>query len=104
MTAALAIGLICGLIAVGLNLSVHFLSTYIMKLNLGWVAIFFPALGAGIAVFFVRNLINDIDGHGVSSVIKAIAISSESLKRRMIFSRFFGNVGKPHFTIFHDFH
>ena len=92
MTAALAIGLICGLIAVGLNLSVHFLSTYIMKLNLGWATIFFPALGAGIAVFFVRNMINDIDGHGVSSVIKAIAISSESLKRRMIFSRFFGSI------------
>ena len=91
MTTALVIGIFCGIIAVGLNLSVHTLSKFITKLNLGWPAIFFPALGAGIAVYIVRSLINDMDGHGVSSVIKAIAMGSKSLKRRMIYSRFFGS-------------
>ena len=91
MTAALAIGLGCGVLAVGLNWSVHSLRLFISDLDLGWRAIFFPALGAGIAVFLVRSLMQDSAGHGVSDVIKAIAMGSEGLRRRMIFSRFFGS-------------
>ena len=91
MTAALAIGLGCGVLAVGLNWSVHSLRLFISDLDLGWRSIFFPALGAGIAVFFVRSLMHDSAGHGVSDVIKAIAMGSEGLRRRMIFSRFFGS-------------
>jgi len=91
MTAALAIGLGCGVLAVGLNWSVHSLRLFISDLDLGWRAIFFPALGAGIAVFLVRSLMHDSAGHGVSDVIKAIAMGSEGLRRRMIFSRFFGS-------------
>ena len=91
MTVALVIGLGCGVLAVGLNWSVHSLRLFISDLDLGWQAIFFPALGAGIAVFFVRSLMHDSAGHGVSDVIKAIAMGSEGLRRRMIFSRFFGS-------------
>jgi len=91
MTAALAIGLGCGVLAVGLNWSVHSLRLFISDLDLGWRVIFFPALGAGIAVFLVRSLMQDSAGHGVSDVIKAIAMGSEGLRRRMIFSRFFGS-------------
>jgi len=91
MTAALAIGLGCGVLAVGLNWSVHSLRLFISDLDLGWRVIFFPALGAGIAVFLVRSLMHDSAGHGVSDVIKAIAMGSEGLRRRMIFSRFFGS-------------
>ena len=85
MTAALAIGLGCGVLAVGLNWSVHSLRLFISDLDLGWGVIFFPALGAGIAVFLVRSLMHDSAGHGVSDVIKAIAMGSEGLRRRMIF-------------------
>ena len=92
MTAALAIGLVCGLLAVGLNWSVHSLRLFITELDLGWRAIFFPALGAGIAIFLVRSLMNDSAGHGVSDVIKAMAMGSETLRRRMIYSRFFGSL------------
>ena len=92
MTAALGIGIVCGVIAVGLNLSVHYLRVYITKLDLGWQTIFFPAIGAGLAVFLVRSIINDTADHGVSSVIKAITIGSKSLKRRMIYSRFLGSL------------
>ena len=91
MTAALAIGLVCGIIAVGLNWSVHSLRLFITELELGWGAIFFPALGAGIAVYLVRYIMHDYSEHGVSDVIKAMAIGSEALKRRMIYSRFFGS-------------
>ncbi|MBT4628850.1 MAG: hypothetical protein HOC08_01475, partial [Deltaproteobacteria bacterium] len=91
MTVALVIGLGCGVLAVGLNWSVHSLRLFISDLDLGWQAIFFPALGAGIAVFLVRSLMHDSAGHGVSDVIKAIAMGSEGLRRRMIFSRFFGS-------------
>ena len=92
MTAALAIGLVCGILAVGLNWSVHSLRLFITELDLGWRAIFFPALGAGIAIFLVRSLMHDSAGHGVSEVIKAMAIGSEALRRRMIYSRFFGSL------------
>ena len=79
------------MLAVGLNWSVHTLRVFITELDLGWKAIFFPALGAGIAVFLVRSLLHDSEGHGVSSVIKAIAMGSDTLRRRMIYSRFFGS-------------
>ena len=92
MTVALAIGLVCGTLAVGLNWSVHSLRLFITELDLGWRAIFFPALGAGIAIFLVRSLMHDSAGHGVSDVIKAMAMGSEALKRRMIYSRFFGSL------------
>ena len=92
MTAALAIGLVCGILAVGLNWSVHSLRLFITELDLGWRAIFFPALGAGIAIFLVRSLMHDSAGHGVSDVIKAMAMGSETLRRRMIYSRFFGSL------------
>ena len=92
MTAALAIGLVCGILAVGLNWSVHSLRLFITELDLGWRAIFFPALGAGIAIFLVRSLMHDSAGHGVSDVIKAMAMGSEALRRRMIYSRFFGSL------------
>ncbi|MDP6488536.1 MAG: chloride channel protein [SAR324 cluster bacterium] len=91
MMAALGIGLVCGILAVSLNWSVHTLRLFIAGLDLGWRSIFFPALGAGIAVFFVRYLMHDNEGHGVSSVIKAIAMGSGTLRRRMIYSRFFGS-------------
>ena len=92
MTVALAIGLVCGILAVGLNWSVHSLRLFITELDLGWLAIFFPALGAGIAIFLVRSLMHDSAGHGVSDVIKAMAMGSEALRRRMIYSRFFGSL------------
>ena len=92
MTAALAIGPVCGILAVGLNWSVHSLRLFITELDLGWRAIFFPALGAGIAIFLVRSLMHDSAGHGVSDVIKAMAMGSEALRRRMIYSRFFGSL------------
>lgn len=92
MTAALAIGLVCGILAVGLNWSVHSLRLFITELDLGWRAIFFPALGAGIAIFLVRSLMHDSAGHGVSDVIKAMVMGSEALRRRMIYSRFFGSL------------
>ena len=92
MTAALGIGLVCGILAVGLNWSVHTLRIFITELDLGWRSIFFPALGAGIAVFLVRYLMHDNEGHGVSSVIKAIAMGTGTLRRRMLYSRFFGSL------------
>ncbi len=92
MIAALVIGLICGVFAVGLNWSVHKLRLYITELELGWLSIFIPALGAGIAVYLVRSLIRDSAAHGVSDVIKAMALGSEILRRRMIHSRFIGRM------------
>ena len=92
MTAALVLGIAAGILSVGLNWSVHALREFSQNLGAGWLAILFPAIGAGLAVFMIRSMMKDSSGHGVSDVITAMTIGSERLPRRMIFSRFFGSL------------
>ena len=92
MTAALVLGSSAGILSVGLNWSVHALREFSQDLEAGWMAIAFPALGAGLAVFMIRSMMKDFSGHGVSDVIMAMTVGSERLQRRMIFSRFFGSL------------
>jgi len=92
MTAALVLGIAAGILSVGLNWSVHALREFSQNLEAGWLAILFPAIGAGLAVFMIRSMMKDFSGHGVSDVITAMTIGSERLPRRMIFSRFFGSL------------
>ena len=77
--------------AVSLNWGVHFLRESILFLpDLGQILM--PALGAGLAVFMIRNLLRDPSGHGVPEVIHAVLHDARNLKKRMILSRFFGSL------------
>ena len=106
MTAALVLGIAAGILSVGLNWSVHALREFSQNLGAGWLAILFPAIGAGLAVFMIRSMMKDFSGHGVSDVITAMTIGSERLPRRMIFPGFrftvhrrqrrFNRLGGPH--------
>jgi CIC family chloride channel protein len=91
MLCALIIGAGSGVLAVSLNWGVHFLQESILFLpDLGQILM--PALGAGLAVFMIRNLLRDPSGHGVPEVIQAVLHDARNLKKRMIFSRFFGSL------------
>ena len=91
MLCALIIGAGSGVLAVSLNWGVHFLQESILFLpDLGQILM--PALGAGLAVFMIRNLLRDPSGHGVPEVIHAVLHDARNLKKRMILSRFFGSL------------
>ncbi len=92
MLSALVLGLGGGALAVGLNWSVHTLRHLLHGQDTQWWGIFIPAVGMGAAVFLIRRGIRDFSGHGVSDVIKGMALGSSVLRRRMIFSRFFGSL------------
>ena len=62
MLCALIIGAGSGVLAVSLNWGVHFLQESILFLpDIGQILM--PALGAGLAVFMIRNLLRDPSGH-----------------------------------------
>lgn len=91
MLCALVIGAGSGALAVSLNWGVHTLQELILELPDLW-KILMPAFGAGIAVFMIRNLLHDASGHGVPEVIHAVLHDANNLKKRMIFSRYFGSL------------
>ncbi len=92
MLSALGIGLVCGLLAIGLNASVHAVRGALGGSEWGPWAILFPAAGMGLAVYLIRSLMKDFAGHGVSDVIQSMAVGTKSLRRRMIASRFVGSL------------
>ncbi len=55
-----------------------------------WSAPFLPAIGAALAVFFVRNICRDTGSHGVPEVIYSISKRGAFLKLRTGFSRLIG--------------
>ena len=75
MTAALVLGSAAGILSVGLNWTVHGLREFSQTLDVGWMVIVFPALGAGIAVFMIRSRMKDFSGHGVSIAGSAGAVA-----------------------------
>lgn len=92
MLSALVLGLGGGALAVALNWSVHLFRSLVEDQHTMWWGILLPAAGMGTAVYLIRRGIRDYSGHGVSDVIKGMALGSDVLRRRMIFSRFFGSL------------
>ncbi len=92
MVGALIIGNGCGVLAIGLNWSVHQLQEGLRLLPTGLWSVFFPALGAGFAVFFIRSILGDKGGHGVPEVLKSVSLGKGRLSKRMIGSRFIGSL------------
>ncbi len=92
MSGALVVGIGCGLLAVGLNWSVHQLQEGLQQFPTGLWTILFPAIGAGSAIFFIRFLLKDEGGHGVPEVIKSVSLGTGKLPKRMIGSRFLGSL------------
>ncbi|MGK5091022.1 chloride channel protein [Deltaproteobacteria bacterium TL4] len=92
MLCALMIGVGCGVLAVGLNWGVHALKSFVQQGQSHVWFVLVPAFGAGIGVFIVKSLFNDLDPHGVPSVINSVSLGDGELKRRMIITRFLGSL------------
>lgn len=84
---AIVIGNIVGILAAVLNSGVHFTQGVILGVDLGWFNILIPAIGAGTAVFLLRNIMVDKAGHGVSEMIKSVSLGDGKVPSRMAISR-----------------
>jgi chloride channel protein, CIC family len=84
---AALVGLGGGYAAVALNSGLQSGSLYLFPLRSHWYAVFFPAVGAALSVFFLHHLVRDIGGHGVPEVIYSVTRRGGLLRFRSSFSR-----------------
>ncbi|MCD6261979.1 MAG: chloride channel protein [Deltaproteobacteria bacterium] len=84
---AVLVGICGGYASVILNLGLQSGQHYLMHLRSHWFAIFLPAAGAALSVFFLQYLVLDIGGHGIPEVIYSISRRGGLLRFRSSFSR-----------------
>ncbi|PID77974.1 MAG: chloride channel protein [Deltaproteobacteria bacterium] len=84
---AIIVGLLSGLAAVFLNLSLHFCSEHFDIFRQYWWCFFLPGLGAACSSVFLKKIIKDDKGHGVPDVIYSVSRDGGFLKLRSVFSR-----------------
>lgn len=90
---AVLIGIASGLLAVGLRSSVHALYTALAPLRASILTgTILPAAGAAAGVWIVARLFREPPGHGVPDVIRAVCRQGGRMRRRSVFSRFFGSL------------
>ncbi len=91
MLCAAIVGVGCGVLAVVLNGSVHWIQNFLGSYGQSVWTVFFPAMGAILAVLFVR-WINDQGGHGVPEVIQSVTLGEGKIAKGMVRSRFIGSL------------
>ncbi len=84
---AVLVGMCGGYASVLLNLGLKFGQQYLMHFRFHWLAIFLPAAGAVLSVFFLQYVVLDIGGHGIPEVIYSISRRGGLLRFRSSFSR-----------------
>ena len=79
---SLVTGILCGLAAVLLKQSIHWISTGLDTLFQGnrWPWLFVPGLGMLISFIIVRYIIKDNIGHGVTKVLQAVSRNESRIK------------------------
>ena len=81
---ALFVGIACGLAAVLLSETIHFIQHTISSLNHGgdhtYLYILFPGVGMLIAMLFVRYVVKDNIGHGVTKVLLAVSKNESKIR------------------------
>ena len=79
---SLVTGILCGLAAVLLKLSIHWISTGFDTLFQGnrWPWLFVPGLGMLLSLIIVRYIIKDNIGHGVTKVLQAVSRNESRIK------------------------
>ena len=84
MLLSLFVGISCGLAAVLLSETIHFIQHSISSLNHGggrtYLYILFPGIGMMIAMLFVRYVVKDNIGHGVTKVLLAVSKNESKIK------------------------
>lgn len=81
-------GLLCGLAAVLLKVSIHGIQTLLVTLvpNVQLRFLVLPGIGMLLSFFIVRYLVKDNIGHGVTKVLQAVSRSESKIKRHNIWS------------------
>ena len=81
---ALVVGIACGLAAVLLNETIHFFQHTISSLlpsgEHTYLYILYPGVGMLIAMLFVRYIVKDNIGHGVTKVLLAVSKNESKIK------------------------
>ena len=75
-------GILCGLAAVALKLSIHFIQSNLSAWHSGerWTFILLPGVGMLLSLLIVRYLVRDRIGHGVTKVLQAISKNESKIK------------------------
>lgn len=81
-------GILCGLAAVALKLSIHFIQSKLEGFAAGdkWLFLILPGLGMLISLLIVRFLVKDDIGHGVTKVLQAVSKNESKIKRHNCWS------------------
>lgn len=86
---SLVVGLLSGLAALLLKHLIHFIAaelTNVMDMGVNYFYLLYPFIGILLAVLFVRYIIKDDIGHGVSKILYAISRKSGKLKPHKMYS------------------
>ena len=82
---ALFVGLSCGLAAVILKLSIHYVHTGITSWFSGevynYLYLLYPGIGMLLAMLFVKHVVKDNIGHGVTKVLLAVSKNESKIRK-----------------------
>ena len=84
MILSLVVGIACGLAAVILKLSIEFIHHHLIELSdrgaYNILHLIYPGIGMLIAMLFVRYIVKDNIGHGVTKVLQAVSKNESKIK------------------------
>lgn len=87
---ALVVGLLSGLAALLLKALIHFISSFLNShLNIAganYTYLIYPVIGIFLTMLFVRYIVKDNIGHGVTRVLYAISQNKSRLKKHNMYS------------------
>ncbi len=87
MLLAIGVGLVSGAVAVGLFSAVHWSIGAMERFyHTAWLLVI-PAVGAGLAAFFLHNILKDNSGHGVPELIRSASLKGGQLRADLTWSR-----------------
>ena len=84
MILSLVVGIACGLAAVALKLSIDFIHHHLIALSdrgaYNILYLIYPGVGMLLSMFFVRYVVKDNIGHGVTKVLVAVSKNESKIK------------------------
>ena len=90
MILSLVVGISCGLAAVLLKQSVHFIHHHLISLSdrgaYNLLHLIYPGIGMLLAMIFVKYVVKDNIGHGVTKVLQAVSKNESKIKPHNMWS------------------
>ena len=90
MILSLVVGISCGLAAVLLKQSVHFIHHHLISLSdrgsYNLLHLIYPGIGMLLAMLFVKYVVKDNIGHGVTKVLQAVSKNESKIKPHNMWS------------------